>query len=63
MPGSVIILKRVLVKSVHGAFSYVMQHYYPSGMADEAVEQCSLTDTYAVISIHDIHTQGFVVQF
>lgn len=57
------ILKRVLVKSVHGAFGYVMEHYYPFGMADEASEQGTLTDTYAVISIQDSHTQGFGVQF
>ena len=57
------ILKRVLVKSVHGAFGYVMEHYYPYGMADEAAEQGALTDTYAVISIQDSHTQGFGVQF
>ena len=57
------ILKRVLVKSVHDAFSYVMEHYYPYGMAAEAAEQGSLTDTYAVISIQDSHTQGFGFQF
>ena len=44
-------MKRVLVKSVHGAFGYVMEHYYPFGMATEAAEQGALTDTYAVISI------------
>ncbi len=57
------ILKRVLVKSVHDAFSYVMEHYYPYGMAAEAAEQGTLTDTYAVISIQDSHTGGFGVQF
>ena len=56
-------MKRVLVKSVHGAFSYVMEHYYPFGMADEAAEQGALTDTYAIISIQDSHTGGFGVQF
>lgn len=56
-------MKRVLVKSVHDAFSYVMEHYYPYGMAAEAAEQGSLTDTYAVISIQDSHTGGFGVQF
>lgn len=56
-------MKRVLVKSVHGAFGYVMEHYYPFGMADEASEQGTLTDTYAVISIQDSHTQGFGFQF
>ncbi len=56
-------MKRVLVKSVHDAFSYVMEHYYPYGMAAEAEEQGTLTDTYAVISIQDSHTQGFGFQF
>lgn len=56
-------MKRVLVKSVHGAFSYVMEHYYPFGMAAEAAEQGALTDTYAVISIQDSHMQGFGFQF
>ncbi|MBQ8922107.1 MAG: hypothetical protein IJ060_08105 [Oscillospiraceae bacterium] len=56
-------MKRVLVKSVHGAFGYVMEHYYPFGMAAEAAEQGALTDTYAVISIQDSHTGGFGVQF
>ena len=56
-------MKRVLVKSVHDAFSYVMQHYQPYGMAAEAEEQGTLTDTYAVISIQDSHTQGFGFQF
>ena len=60
---SMVMMKRVLVKSVHGAFGYVMEHYYPFGMAAEAAEQGSLTDTYAVISIQDSHTQGFGVQF
>ena len=56
-------MKRVLVKSVHGAFDYVMAHYYPFGMADEAAEQGALTDTYVVISIQDSHTCGFGVMF
>lgn len=56
-------MKRVLVKSVHGAFGYVMEHYYPFGMEIEAAEQGALTDTYAVISIQDSHTGGFGVQF
>ena len=56
-------MKRVLVKSVHGAFDYVMEHYYPFEMADEAAEQGALTDTYAVISIQDSHTGGFGVTF
>lgn len=56
-------MKRVLVKSVHRAFDYVMEHYYPFGTADEAAEQGALTDSYAVISIQDSHTQGFGFQF
>lgn len=56
-------MNRVIVKSVHGAFGYVMEHYYPFGMADEATEQGALTDTYAVISIQDCHTGGFGVKF
>ncbi|MCM1508185.1 MAG: hypothetical protein NC177_13805 [Ruminococcus flavefaciens] len=52
-------MKRVLVKSVHDAFEYVMQHYYPFGM-EECAER---NDTYAVISIQDSHTQGFGMQF
>lgn len=60
---SVIRVKRVMVRSVHEAFDYVMEHYYPFGMADEAAEQGALTDTYAVISIQDSHTQGFGFQF
>ena len=56
-------MNRVIVKSVHGAFGYVMEHYYPFGMAAEAAEQGALTDTYAVISIQDSHTRGFGVTF
>ena len=56
-------MNRVIVKSVHGAFGYVMEHYYPFGMEVEAAEQGSLTDTYAVISIQDSHTHGFGFQF
>jgi len=56
-------MKRVIVKSVHGAFGYVMEHYYPFGMAKEAAEQGALTDTYAVISIQDSHMQGFGFNF
>ena len=56
-------MKRVLVKSVHGAFGYVMEHYYPFGMAAEAAEQGALTDAYAVIFIQDSHTGGFGVTF
>ena len=41
-------MNRVIVKSIHGAFDYVMKHYYPYGIAAEAAEQGALTDTYAV---------------
>lgn len=52
-------MKRVLVKSVFDAFEYVIQHYYPAGMED-MVEK---SDTYAVISIQDSHTDGFGITF
>ena len=52
-------MKRVLVKSVHDAFDYVMAHYYPAGLDDLA----ELRDTYCVISVQDTHTGGFGVQF
>lgn len=52
-------MKRVLVKSVFDAFEYVMQHYYPAGMED-MVEK---SDTFAVISIQDSHTDGFGITF
>ena len=52
-------MKRVLVKSVFDTFEYVMQHYYPAGL-EEMVER---SDTYAVISIQDTHTDGFGVEF
>lgn len=52
-------MKRVLVRSVNGAFEYVMAHYYPFGL-EELVER---DDTYAVISIQDTHTGGFGFEF
>lgn len=52
-------MKRVLVKSVFDTFDYVMQHYYPAGIED-LVER---SDTYAVISIQDTHTNGFGITF
>ncbi|MDO4458650.1 MAG: hypothetical protein Q4C42_00945 [Clostridia bacterium] len=52
-------MKRVLVKSVFDAFDYVMQHYYPAGLEDLAEK----TDSYAVISIQDTHTDGFGLTF
>lgn len=52
-------MKKVMVKSVYDAFEYVMQHYYPAGLAFMAERR----DTYAVISIQDSHTGGFGVRF
>lgn len=52
-------MKRVLVRSIHDAFEYVMQHYYPFGLRD----QVERDDTYAVISIQDGHCGGFGLQF
>ena len=52
-------MKRVLLKSVHDAFDYVMEHYYPFGMREMAPMQ----DTYAVISIQDSHCGGFGFEF
>lgn len=52
-------MKRVLVKSVFDAFDYVMQHYYPAGL-EELVEK---SDSFAVISIQDSHTNGFGIRF
>lgn len=48
-------MKTVALKSVFEAFDYVMAHYYPFGMEDYAER----TDSYAVISIQDTHTDGF----
>ena len=56
-------MKRVLIKSVHEAFDYAMQHYYPFGMNNEASELGALTDSYIVISIQDSHTGGFGIKF
>lgn len=52
-------MRQVLVKSVEGAFQFVMDHYYPAGFEEEA----SRKDTYAVISIQDTHMNGFGVTF
>ena len=52
-------MKRVIVKSVYDAFDYVMDHYYPFGLEELA----SRSDTYAVVSIQDSHTQGFGIRF
>lgn len=48
-------MKRILVRSVHDAFDYVMAHYYPAGLEELAEAK----DSYAVISIQDTHTEGF----
>lgn len=55
------VLKRLIVREsviIHGdgTFGYVMEHYCPFGIADEAAKRGSLTDTYAVISIQNSHT-------
>ena len=52
-------MKRVLLRSVYDAFDYVMDHYYPAGLAHLAERK----DDYAVISIQDTHTQGFGFEF
>lgn len=52
-------MKRILLKSVHEAFEYVMDHYCPAGMEDFA----GRTDTYAVISIQDSVNGGFGFTF
>ncbi len=52
-------MKKVIVKSVFDAFDYVMNHYYCFGQR----EFTKLSDTYAVISIQDTHTQGFGFKF
>lgn len=52
-------MKRVLVKSVYDAFEYVMDHFYCFGQEEEAER----TDSYAVISIQDTHTEGFGFTF
>ena len=52
-------MKRVLVKSVHDTFDYVMEHYYPVALEEFAERK----DTYAIISIQDTHTGGFGLQF
>ena len=52
-------MKRILLKNVYDAFEYVMDHYYPFGMAEMAQRK----DKYAVISIQDTHTSGFGFRF
>lgn len=52
-------MKRILVRSVYDAFSYVMDHFYPNGLDEYAVRK----DSYAVISIQDTHTGGFGFKF
>ena len=48
-------MRRILLKSVHEAFEYVMDHYSPAGVDEQALEN----DTYAVISIQDSIHGGF----
>ncbi len=52
-------MKKIVLRSVFGAFEYVMDHYYPYGLDEYAQKK----DTYAVISIQDSHTGGFGFQF
>lgn len=52
-------MKRIFLKSVYDAFEYVMDHYYPYGLADMAIRK----DSYIVISIQDTHTGGFGFEF
>lgn len=52
-------MKRLLVKSVHDTFDYVMDHYYPPELEGMAIRK----DTYAIISIQDTHTDGFGIEF
>ena len=52
-------MRKVMVKSVHDAFEYVMGHYYPFGLEDNVEKR----DTYAVISIQDSHLGGFGIEF
>ena len=47
------------MKSVQEAFAYVLDHYHPPGLEEEAARK----DTYAVISIQDTHTGGFGFTF
>ncbi len=47
-------MKRVLVKSVHGAFSYVMERYYPFGMAAEAAEPLSINKPMKLLQLHGL---------
>ena len=47
------------MKSVQEAFAYVLDHYHPPGLEEEATRK----DTYAVISIQDTHTHGFGFTF
>ena len=52
-------MKKVMVRSLHDAFDYVMAHYYPNGLEDMAER----SDTYAVISIQDTHMGGYGFEF
>ncbi|MBR2831902.1 MAG: hypothetical protein IKE57_03125 [Oscillospiraceae bacterium] len=52
-------MKNILLRSVYDAFDYVMDHYFPAGMENEAPRK----DAYAVISIQDTHTGGFGFTF
>lgn len=52
-------MKKIVLRSVFGAFEYVMDHYYPYGLEEYAQRK----DLYAVISVQDSHTGGFGFRF
>lgn len=52
-------MTRILMRSVHEAFEYVMDHYHPFGLEAEAARK----DTYAILSIQDTHMDGFGFTF
>lgn len=52
-------MTQILMMSVQEAFEYVMDHYHPLELEDEAVRK----DSYAVISIQDTHIGGFGFSF
>lgn len=52
-------MKSVLVRSLHDAFDYVMDHYAPAGEEENRLRR----DSYAVISVQDSCSGGFGVRF
>lgn len=47
------------VLSVFDTFEYVMDHFTPWGLEDEAMNN----ETYAIISIQDTHYNGFGIEY